>query len=135
MRPHQWATFKSVTAARLISPDTRSALVMALGAALIAAPVALGLGLAAIVASVVIGAFVLGLGLAGTAVGGRGTIPLSTQMAFDQGMAIGLLLSGMAFAFAGDAPAVLLFGLAGLVQAGITATTSYSARPAAQDFL
>ncbi len=131
----QAGTFKTVTAARLISPDTRSALVVALGAVLIAAPVMLGLSLASIAASIVIGVFVLGLGLAGTASGGRGTIPVSTQMVFDQGLALGLLLSGLAFAFAGDGPAILLFGLAGLALLCITATTRYSAPPAAQDFL
>ena len=95
----------------------------------------LGLSLASIAASIVIGVFVLGLGLAGTASSGRGTIPVSTQMVFDQGLAIGLLLSGLAFAFAGDTAAVLLFGLTGLVMLSITATTRYSARPTTQDFL
>ena len=135
MAPGQAGTFESVTAARLISSDTRSALVVALGAVLIAAPVMLGLSLASIAASIVIGVFVLGLGLAGTAPSGRGTIPVSTQMVFDQGLALGLLLSGLAFAFAGDGSAVLLFGLAGLVLLCITATTRYSGPPAAQDFL
>lgn len=127
--------FETVTAARLISPETRSALVMALGAILIGVPIVLGLSLAAIVASLVIGVFVLGLGLAGTASDGRGTVPVTTHMVFDQGLAIGLLLSALAFAFTGDAPAVLLFGLTGLVQLAITATTRYSATPAARDFL
>jgi len=108
---------------------------MALGAALIGLPIALGLSLAAVATSIVVGVAVVGLGLAGTATAGRGTIPLSTQMTFDQGLAIGLLLSGLAFALAGDTPAVLLFGLAGLAQLLITAITRYSARPGAQDFL
>ena len=135
VHPDEGRTFQKVTAARLISPDTRSALVVALGAILIAIPIVVGLSLASIAASVVIGVFVLGLGLAGTAAGGRGTIPVSTQMVFDQGLAIGLLLSGLAFAFAGDTPAVMLFGLAGLAQLSITAITRYSAPPATQDFL
>ena len=59
---------------------------------------------------------------------------MSAQIAFDQGLAIGLLLSALAFAFAGDTPAVVLFGLVGLAQLIITATTRYSA-PATQDFL
>ena len=124
-----------MTAARLISPDTRSALVVALGAILIGVPIVIGLSLSAIAASVVIGVFVLGLGLAGTAPNGRGTIPVSTQMVFDQGLAFGLLLSGLAFAVAGDTPAVLLFGLVGLAQLLITAVTRYSAAPAGQNFL
>ncbi len=128
-------TLENVTAARLISPDTRSALVVALGAILIGVPIVIGLSLSAIAASVVIGVFVLGLGLAGTAANGRGTIPVTTQMVFDQGLAFGLLLSGLAFAFAGDTPAVLLFGLAGLAQLFITAVTRYSAAPAGQSFL
>ena len=124
-----------MTAARLLSPDTRSALIVTLGAILVSAPIVLSLSLAAIAASIVIGVFVLGLGLAGTASGGRGTIPVSTHMVFDQGLAVGLLLSGLAFAFSGDTPAVLLFGLAGLAQLTIAATTRYSASPGAQDFL
>ena len=135
MGPDEGDTFGTVTAARLISPDTRSALVVALGAILIGLPIVIGLSLSAIAASVVIGVFVLGLGLAGTAPNGRGTIPVSAQMVFDQGLAFGLLLSGLAFAFSGDTPAVLLFGLAGLVQLSITAVTRYSAAPAGQNFL
>lgn len=116
-----------MTAARLISPDTRSALLVALGATLLAIPFVVGLSLAAVAAGIVVGAVVLGLGLAGTAPSGRGTIPLSTQKGFDQGLVIGLLLSSFAFAFVGDSAAALLYGLTGSIQLFITAVTRYSA--------
>lgn len=124
-----------MTVSRLLSPETRSALILGLGTILIGAPIALGFSLAAMVAGIAIGVCVVGLGLAGTASGGRGTIPIRTQASYDQGLALGLLLSALAFAFAGDSGAVLLFGLSGLVQLIITATTRYSVRPGAQDFL
>ena len=124
-----------MTVSRLISSDTRSALIIALGAVLIGAPIVLELSLAAMVAGIAIGVCVVGLGLAGTASGGRGTIPVSTQAAYDQGLALGLLLSALAFAVAGDTGAVLLFGISGLVQLSITATTRYSVRAGARDFL
>ena len=126
---------RCVTASRLISPDTRSALIMGLGTVLIGLPIVAGLSLPATIAGIAIGVCVVGLGLAGTASGGRGTIPVSTQAAYDQGLALGLLLSALAFAVAGDTGAVLLFGVGGLVQLIITATTRYSVRPGARDFL
>ena len=128
-------TFDYMIAARLISPDTRAAFLVALGAALIGAPIVLGLALAAVVAGVVTGTLVLGIGLAGTASGGRGTVPMAIQPTLDQGLALGLLLSGAAFAITGHLPAALVFGGAGLAQLLVTAVTRYSAPPTGQDFL
>jgi len=124
-----------VTAARLISTDTRSALLVALGAALIAAPIAATLTVPAMVTGVVIGALVVGLGLAGTATGGRGTLPVAAQPAYDQGLGLGLVLSAAGFAAFGDTGALLLFGAAGLLVLAVTAVTRYSARPVGQNFL
>jgi len=124
-----------VTAARLISLDTRSALLLALGTALIAVPIVADLSVAAMVAAVAIGALVVGLGLAGTASGGRGTLPVGAQAAYDQGASLGLLLSATAFGVVGDTAALLLFGAGGLVLLAVTAVTRYSAPPAGQNFL
>lgn len=135
MPPKNGGTVENVTASRLFSPDTRSALILGLGIVLIVAPVALGLSEAAMVAGVAIGACVVGLGLAGTASGGRATIPIRAQASYDQGLALGLVLSALAFAVAGDHGPAMLFGLSGLVQVLVAATTRYSARPGLQDFL
>jgi hypothetical protein len=55
--------------------------------------------------------------------------------AYDQGLALGLLLSALAFAIAGDTGAVALFGAVGVAQLIVTATTRYSTRRGAQNFL
>lgn len=124
-----------MTLSRLISPDTRSGLLIALGATLILAPTAMGLSSAAMVTGVAVGAIAVGLGLAGTASGGRGTIPVGAQMAYDQGLAFGLAISGLAFGAIGEPLALALFTGAGLVHLLVSALTRYSTRPAPQDFL
>ncbi len=120
-----------MTIARLISADTRSGILVAIGTALLLAPIALGLSIAAMVAGVAIGVVTVGLGLAGTATGGRGTIPVSAHMAYDQGLAAGLLLSGLAFGVAGEAGAAAIFAGIGLLQLVTAGITRYSATPAA----
>lgn len=124
-----------MTAARLISTETRSALLIALGTVLIAAPIVIGFGSALLATGIVTGAVMVGVGLAGTAATGRGTLPVSTHLALDRGLALGLIASGAIFGAAGNIAGLLLFGLAGLASVAITAITRYSARPAPQDFL
>lgn len=117
-----------MTFTRLISVDTRSGFLVALGTTLLLAPVAIGLSAAAMVTGVLVGALAIGLGLAGTAVGGRGTIPVSAQMAYDQGLGVGLVLTAAVFIVAGDPTATLLFGVAGAVGLLIAGVTRYSAQ-------
>src|SRR5918998_6233907 len=105
-----------MTVARLISIDTRSGLLVGLGAAILFAPLALGLSAAAMVVGISIGALAIGLGLAGTASSGRGTIPVSAHMAYDAGLAFGLLLTAAAFVVTGDGAAAGLFAAAGALQ-------------------
>src|SRR5918997_352031 len=114
-----------MTVARLISIDTRSGLLVGLGAAILFAPIALGLSAAAMVVGITIGALAIGLGLAGTAPSGRGTIPVSAHMAYDAGLAFGLLLAAAAFALTGEPAAGGLFAGAGVLQLTLSATTRY----------
>ena len=115
-----------MTLARLISIDTRSGLLVGLGAAILFAPFALGLSVAAMVVGVTIGALALGLGLAGTASSGRGTIPVNAHMAYDAGLAFGMLLTAAAFGLTGEGAAGGLFGVAGLAQLVLSTTTRYT---------
>jgi hypothetical protein len=112
---------------RLISPALRSALLVAVGTVLLAAPFALGLSVAAVVTAATVGIIAIGLGLAGTAHEGRGTIPLSAHAAYDRGLALGLLIAGVAFGLAGQPGALAFFGAAAVVQVGLTIATRYSA--------
>ncbi len=104
---------------------------MTIGTALLLVPVAIGLSAAAIAAGVAIGVLTVGLGLAGTAYTGRGTIPVTAHAAYDQGLAAGLLLSGAIFLAAAEPVAALLFAGLGFVQVFIGGVTRYTATPAA----
>ena len=102
---------------------------MVAGSGLIAAPLLLGLGTAALVTGTLIGALAIALGVAGTEAEGRGTLPSSTQAVFDRGLALGLLLIALAFGIAGEPEALLVFAVAGLGALVVTSITRYSATP------
>jgi hypothetical protein len=118
-----------VTLARLISPATRSGLLIAAGTALIVVPFAAGLGMAAVVTGIAVGVIGVALGLAGTDTEGRGTLPVSAQMVYDRGLALGLLVAGVAFGATGDQNALIVFGATGIGALLMTVTTRYSASP------
>ena len=120
-----------MTFSRLISSDTRAGMLVAVGTALLLVPIAIGLSVAAIAAGVMIGVLTVGLGLAGTATSGRGTIPVTAHMVYDQGLAAGLLLSGGVFLLAGEPVAARRVRRAGLVQLVVGGITRYTATPAA----
>jgi hypothetical protein len=121
-----------VTLFRLISPGTRSALMIAAGSAMIVLPLALGLSSAALVTSLAVGALMVGLGIAGTASDGRGTLPISAHAAYDRGLALGLLLAAVLFGAVGAEPGALaFFAAAGAFQLFVGVSTRYSTRPAA----
>lgn len=115
---------------RLISVDTRAGILVTIGTLLLTVPFALGLTPAAIAAGVGIGVLAVGLGFAGTAFSGRGTVPVAAHRAYDQGLAVGLLLSALAFAVAGEPAAAALFAGVGLIQAVTGGITRYTATPA-----
>jgi hypothetical protein len=116
----------SMTFARLLSPALRSGAMIAAGSALIAGPLVLGLSAAAIVAGIAIGALTMALGLAGTAVDGRGTLPLTAHAAYDRIVALVLLIAAILFALADQTAALAIFGGAGLAALLVALTTSYS---------
>jgi hypothetical protein len=120
-----------VTRSRHISRDTRSGILVGIGATLVLAPLAVGLSLAALVAGVIIGAVTIGLGIAGTGGSGRGTLPVSAQVAYDQGLGVGLIVAGAMFLAVGEPLALALFAGAGAVQLLTAAVTRYSAPAAA----
>ena len=124
-----------MTFSRLLSLDTRSGYLVAVGTAILFVPPLAGMTAAAIATGIILGICIVGLGLAGTASNGRGTLPLSAHAAYDQGLAFGLLLCGGAFAAVGDTAAMALFGATGLVTLLITGATRYTAPGGAQDFL
>jgi hypothetical protein len=119
-----------MTLLRLISPAFRAGLLLAAGSGLMAAPLLLELGTAAIVTGTLIGALTVALGLAGTEAEGRGTLPVSAQAVYDRGLALGLLLVAGIFGLAGETEALLVFAIAGFGALVVTSITRYSARPA-----
>jgi hypothetical protein len=119
---------------RNFSPALRSGLVLGAGAVMIIAPLAFGLSPAAAATGLAVGVLTIALALAGTADSGRGTLPISTQAAYDAGLGVGLLLGALAFGIAGQLGPLVLFGAVGLVILAITSTTRNSVRPT-QDFL
>jgi len=119
-----------MTVLRLIPLALRSGLLVMAGTALIVAPFALDLGAAALVTAVGIGGVMVTLGVAGTDTSGRGTIPVSAHAVYDRGIALGLMLVAIMFAFADQTEAALVFGIAGVAALLVTTITRYSARPA-----
>ena len=103
---------------------------MALGTALLIAPVALLLSPAAIVAGLAAGVVAIGIGIAGTATHGRGTITVLAHQAYDRGLAAGFVLAAVALALADDGLGAAIFGAAACAQTLISTNTRYTAAPA-----
>ena|SRR5829696_2350921 len=118
----------AMSSTHLISHALRPSLLVTAGSALIAVPFLMGLDAAPLVTGVMVGTLAIALGLAGTEPGGRGTLPLSAQLVYDRGLALGLLLSAGIFGVAGQLEAMVLFALAGIAALVMTAVTRYSAR-------
>ena len=111
---------------RLISLPLHSAIEIALATAIMASPFVFGFGPAALVTAVAIGALLMGLAL-GASGSGRGSIPVSAHAAYDSGIAIGLVGSGILLGIAGDSAALLVLAVAGLLQSALSASTRYTA--------
>jgi hypothetical protein len=119
-----------MTIARLIPAHVRAALLVAAGTVLMFVPFVLGLSIAATATGVLIGAITTGLGFAGTATEGRGTIPLTAHATYDLGLAVGLLAAGIVFGATGDGLALIFFAVVGLLCLLIGSVTRYSGTPA-----
>ena len=111
----------------VISHALRAATLMTAGSALIAVPFLLGLEAAPLVTGVLVGSLAIALGLAGTEPGGRGSLPLSAQATYDRGLALGLIVSAVIYALAGQTEAMLLFAGTGLAVLVTASVTRYSA--------
>jgi hypothetical protein len=96
------------------------------GSALIGVPFMLALDAAPLVAGVLVGALTIALGVAGTDPGTRGSLPVSTQAAYDRGLALGLFVSALLFLLFGELEAMVLFALAGLAAVITVSVTRYS---------
>jgi hypothetical protein len=116
----------AMTVARLIPAQTRAALLLGIGFVLLATPVALGLSGAAIVTGIALGIVTTGLGLAGTATEGRGTIPVSMHALYDRALAVGLFLIALLFGATGEASALTFFTVAGIATLALALVTRYS---------
>jgi hypothetical protein len=113
-----------------MSLGARSSILIALGTGVLLAPAALLLSPAAIVTGLFVGVIAIGIGIAGTATRGRGTISVVAHQAYDRGLAAGLAIVTLAFALAGDAPAALIFGAVAVAQTLVSTNTRYSEAPA-----
>ena len=120
---------------RLISAEMRSALLIPLGVAIPVTAALLSLSTAAQLSGLAIAILVVGLGLAGTAPSGRGTIPVSQQAGYDLGLAVGLAGAAVLFVLAGDAPAAALFVGFGVLTFAINLFTRYAPARRTQSFL
>ena len=86
-------------------------------------------------AGLAIAILVVGLGLAGTASSGRGTVPVTQQSGYDLGLAVGLAGAAVLFALAGDAPAVALFAGFAVLTMLINLFTRYTPGRRTENFL
>ena len=83
-----------MTLTRILPHELRASLLIALGTGFLIAPVWLLLSPAAIVLGLLAGVLSIGIGIAGTAAGGRGTIPLRAHKAYDRTLAAALAHRG-----------------------------------------
>lgn len=116
----------AMTLFRLIPASLRSGLLVLAAPAVMAAPLVLALDNAAIILGFLLGTAMLGLGIAGTANEGRGTLSLTAHAVYDRGLALGLLLCAVLFGAIGQPQASLYFAAVGAGQLLLTATTRYS---------
>jgi hypothetical protein len=116
-----------MTRSSVIHHGLRPGLLVAAGSALIAVPFMLGLDAAPLVSGVIVGSLTIALGVAGTEPGSRGSLSLSSQAAYDRGLALGLFLSAALFGLFGEFEALALFALAGLAALVTTSVTRYTA--------
>jgi hypothetical protein len=116
-----------MTRSAAIHHALRAGLLVAAGSALIGVPFLLGLNAAPLVAGVIVGALTVALGLAGTEPGARGSLPLSSQAAYDRGGGRGRVGGAGRVGRVGELEALALFAVAGLATLITTSVTRYSA--------
>jgi len=107
-----------------ISLPTHAAFELLVGVLALAAPFALGFGLAGAVVSIGAGVGLVGLALDAAQDPSR----VSAHQAFDYGIAFAAVLVALPLALAGEAAAALFLGAAGLALLALDGVTRYSAR-------
>jgi hypothetical protein len=112
-----------MTVFRLISLPTHGAAEMALGTAVLAAPLLLGLGPAAIVVAFLLGAMLVGVSLAAVA---DDSLSIATHSAFDIALVAALAAGALLVGLAGERAAALLLLGAAAVELGLLLTTRWS---------
>jgi hypothetical protein len=119
-----------VSRTNLLTIEAHAAFELALGAALIAIPLALGLSPAALIAGMAIGGLLAGVALAGFEPGGRGGLPLSAHAAYDWAFTAALACTALALGIADGARPLIVFLAAAAAELTLRTSTSYSARGA-----
>jgi hypothetical protein len=119
-----------VSRSNLLTIQAHSGLELAIGAALILLPFALGLSAAAVVLGFALGGLLAGLALAGGEPASRGGLPLLAHSAYDWALGTALLCAGIALGLADGPRPFILFLAAGLAELTLTLSTSYSERRA-----
>ena len=126
--------YREETMFRLISFSMHNAIEILGGFALMALPLVLGLGPAAVITGIAVGAVVVGLAFTGSghdhATGDRGTIPLGAHAVYDRGLAFGMIVAAVVLGLAGDRAAVVFFLVAGVATLALATSTRYSAATA-----
>jgi hypothetical protein len=110
--------------------EFHAALELALAAALIIVPYAIGLSPGSVMVGIGVGAVLGGLAVAGSDPSGRGGLPLSAHAAYDWALATGLVCAGIVLGLASGPASLIVFLAAGLAEFTLAASTSYSARRA-----
>lgn len=104
-----------------------AALELALGAALIALPFALGLGSAAVILGIALGGSLCGVALMGAEASTHGGLPLSLHAAYDVALTVALLVAALVLGVAEGMRPLILFLAVGAAELTLAATTRYSA--------
>ena len=107
--------------------EIHAALELALAAALMLLPFAIGLSPGSVMVGVGTGALLAGIAITGSDPRGRGGLPLSAHAAYDWAVATGLVCAGIVLGFASGPSALIVFLAAGLAEYTLAASTSYSA--------
>lgn len=118
-------TFDSMRRTKRLTIELHAALELALAAALIGVPYAVGLAPGAIIVGIGIGVLLAGLAISGSDPAGRGGLPLSAHVAYDWAMGTALLCAGVVLGLAVGPTAFIFFLAAGLAEFALTGSTSY----------
>ena len=122
--------FDGVRRSKPLSIEIHAALELALAAALMLVPYAIGLSPGSVMVGIGTGALLAGLAITGADPRGRGGLPLSAHAAYDWAVATALLCAAIALGVTDGPRSFIVFLAAGLAELALTASTSYSERRA-----